>query len=193
MRYKEYNVNRVAEKCMFLFWEHGFGGSPIKDIVEATGVNRFSLYHEFENKEGILYGALKLYRERYCDDKFAILEKDGRPEQLLANFYLSFLNSNNPVEGCFFIHVGTEMADSDPQIKALLKEYLHEIEKLFIELLEKHSDTKENASFLARHLIGLYCTSMSFCLIHTEEQRLSHISNGINLILNKHVDHATSP
>ena len=178
---------------MFLFWEQGFGGSPIKDLVEVTGVNRFSLYHEFENKEGILYASLKLYRERYCDDKFAILKKEGLPEKLLEEFYLSFLNSSNAVEGCFFIHVGTEMADSDPQIKALLKDYLDEIEGLFVELLNKHAETKEHAAFCAKHLIGLFCTSMSFCLIHTEQQRLNHISNGIKLILNKHADHASSP
>ena len=58
MRYKEYNPNSVLEKSIPLFWEHGFGGCAIKEIVEATGVNRFSLYQEFEDKEGILYLSL---------------------------------------------------------------------------------------------------------------------------------------
>ena len=62
MRYKEFNRNSVLEKCIPLFWKNGFRACAISDIVEETGVNRFSLYEEFENKEGILYAALELYR-----------------------------------------------------------------------------------------------------------------------------------
>ena len=54
MRYKEYNVNRVLEKSIQLFWKNGFRGCSVKEIVEVIGVNRFSLYHEFADKSGIL-------------------------------------------------------------------------------------------------------------------------------------------
>ena len=192
MRYKEYNVNRVLEKCIKLFWQHGFRGCSVKDIVEETGVNRFSLYHEFEDKNGILYEAMKLYRERYCDEKFNILKEQGLPKDVLVKFYLSFLEEDNIHPGCFFIHIGTELADTDERINALVKSYLDEIQVLIKELLCRHEETINNAEFTARHLIGLFCTSMSFCLIHSEEERLHHISNGIEVILNKNKSHATS-
>ena len=54
MRYKEYHPNRILEKSIELFWTNGVNGCSINDIVEYTGVNRFSLYNEFENKNGIL-------------------------------------------------------------------------------------------------------------------------------------------
>ena len=192
MRYKEYNVNRVLEKSIQLFWENGFRGCSVKDIVEATGVNRFSLYHEFTDKSGILYGALQLYRERYCEDKFNILKEEGHPKVVLERFYLSFLDDKNVHAGCFFIHIGTEMADTDEKIKALVKSYLNEIESLLSELLMRNDETKEHAKFCARHLVGLFCTTMSFCLIHSEEERANHISNGIDVILNKNISYATS-
>ena len=65
----EYNVNSVLEKSIKIFWDNGFRGTSINEIVNATGLNRFSLYHEFENNEGILYASLKLYRDRYCQEK----------------------------------------------------------------------------------------------------------------------------
>ena len=78
MRYKEYNRNAVLEKAIRLFWQKGFNGCSINEIVEVTGVNRFSLYHEFVSKEGILYASLELYRERYSKDKFDLLKNsDG--------------------------------------------------------------------------------------------------------------------
>lgn len=192
MRYKEYNVNKVLEKCLRLFWEHGFRGCSVKDIVETTGVNRFSLYHEFQDKNGILYNTLKLYRERYVSDKFKILEEEGHPKEVLTKFYLSFLNEANLQHGCFFIHIGTELADTDENVNVLVKSYLGEIESLLQKLLGKHPTTKNQAKFCARHLVGLFCTTMSFCLIHSETERNNHISNGIEVILSKNKNYATS-
>ena len=153
MRYKEYNKNKVLENCILLFWNKGFNGTSVNEIVEATGVNRFSLYHEFENKEGILYNALKLYKERYSQTKFKLLQKDAELEAVLLEFFLSFLQNEAAFQGCFYIHIGTELADNDPEIKALIKEYLSDLESLFIDCLQKFSDTQEHASFYARHLI----------------------------------------
>lgn len=183
MRYKEYNVNRVLEKSMVLFWQKGFNGCTISDLVDATYVNRFSLYHEFENKEGILYHSLNLYRARYCDENLALLDKQGDLKSILKGFYLSFLEKERPVPGCYFIHIGTELADTDQRVKTSMDNYLTEIYARFVNLLCENGVGTSNSEFQARHLLGLYITAMSFCLIHTGEQRERYITNGINLIV----------
>ena len=183
MRYKEYNVNRVLEKSIALFWQKGFNGCSINDIVDTTGVNRFSLYHEFGNKEGILYESLNLYRRRFCDNKFSMLELDGDLVTSLKNFYLSFLQDSDPVMGCYFIHIGTELADDDKRVKKCMDEFLKEINGLFVKLLMKHNYERQDAELRARHLLGLYCTTMSFCLIHTPYEREKYALNGIKLIV----------
>lgn len=182
MRYKEYNVNRVLEQSIGLFWQKGFNGCSINEIVEKTGVNRFSLYHEFENKEGILYHSLNLYRERYCDENLSLLKSEGSYLEILKNFYLSFLDVTRPVPGCYFIHIGTELADTDQRVKEIMDQYLTEIFDLIEVLLQQHGYNEADSKFKARHLLGLYCTAMSFCLIHTKEERERYVTNGINLI-----------
>ncbi len=191
MRYKEYNTNNVLEKCIPIFWEKGFRGTSIQEIVKVTGVNRFSLYHEFQNKEGILYNALKIYQERYGDVKFEILSKEGELPAILQEFYLSFLQSKEKHKGCFYIHIGTELADDDPKIKSLIKDYLSRLESVLIKRLSIEEKTKNNPAFYARHLVALFCTSMSFCLIHSEKQKQHHIANGIEVILTKKINYAT--
>lgn len=183
MRYKEYNVNRVLEKCMLLFWQKGFNGCSIKELVEVTGVNRFSLYHEFENKEGILYHSLNLYRARYCDENLALLDEKGDLKIVLKQFYLSFLTDARPLSGCYFIHIGTELADNDERVKANMNKYLEEIFERFANLLREKGENTSSSEFKARHLLGLYITAMSFCLIHSEEEREQYITNSINLII----------
>lgn len=168
MRYKEFNPNAVLEKSISLFWQKGFNGGTINDLVKITGVNRFSLYHEFENKAGILYASLALYREKYCEEKFSILESDGDLNQILMRFFMAYLEYEQPVAGCYFIHTGTELADSDARINSIVNDYLNEIQTSFKVLLISKG-CESNADLYAKHLLGLYCTAMSFCLIHTPE------------------------
>lgn len=184
MRYKEYNVKRVLEKCILLFWEKGFNGCSVNEIVEKTGVNRFSLYHEFENKEGILYHSMNLYRERYCDQNLALLSYEGDLELTLKDFYLSFLLDSRPMSGCYFIHIGTELADSDPRVKEIMNTFLTEISALLVQLLRAHGLNEAESELKSRHLLGLYCTAMTFCLVHSRQEREKYIVNGINLIVN---------
>lgn len=191
MRYKEYNRIRLLEKCIPQFWKNGFNSCAISDIVNATRVNRYSLYEEFGNKEGILHAALELYRERYADKNLEILKQNGDTTALLRTFYLSFLDHDTPYqEGCFIIHIGTELADRDDKVNAILGKYLDDIKVLYIDLLQRNGESKEASNFFAKHLVGLFCTSMSFCLIHSDEERLDHINNGIKIILNKNIAYA---
>ena len=185
MRYKEFSRNGVLEKSIPLFWRNGFRACAISDIVEATRVNRFSLYDEFGNKEGILFATLQLYRDRYSSRNFSLLEKEGSIEVILSDFYLSFFNGDKFQDGCYVIHVGIELADEDEDVRDFLKKYIGEIEVLFTNLLNRDPETKSNSGFYARNLIGLFCTSMSFCLIHSEQERINHINNGIRVILSK--------
>jgi TetR/AcrR family transcriptional repressor of nem operon len=183
MRYKEYNPNSVLEKAIELFWKNGVNGCSINNLVEYTGVNRFSLYNEFESKQGILYASFELYRDRFCKNKFLILDKEGELVQVLIEFFMSFLVDSSYLPGCYIIHVGTELADSDIIVKENLRSYLNEIESLFSKLLTKHGCSETKSSFLSKHLLGLYCTAMSFCLIHSKEEQEKYLLNGIQLIL----------
>jgi len=64
--------------------------------VSATNVNRFSLYEEFENKNGILLASIDLYQKRYLVKNFELLKKDDSSQEVLFNFYISF------IEGYFY-------------------------------------------------------------------------------------------
>lgn len=191
MRYKEYNTNKVLEQVLQLFWKKGFKGCSIKDLVEATGVNRFSFYEEFEDKNGMLYHSLHLYRERYADAHLKLLKQKGELKTVLGDFFLSYFDSERFHPGCYIIHIGTELADTDPKINTIVSDYMDELSASFSSLLVANAFNNEEADFLAKHLTALYCTSMSFCLIHSETERRHHIENGIAVLLNQH-NHATS-
>ena len=57
-RPRSYDREEVLERAMTLFWEKGFEGAHLGELVEVTGLNRFSLYKEFGGKEGLFRDAL---------------------------------------------------------------------------------------------------------------------------------------
>lgn len=183
MRYKEYNRNKVLEQSIEMFWKSGVNGCSINDLVEETGVNRFSLYSEFDNKLGMLYASFDLYKQRFFTDKLLLLNDRGDVAKIMYNFFKSFLQNSNKIKGCYIIHVGTELADTDDTVKGVLKDYLNEVKLAILQLLKSHGRAPEKAKVQSEHLLGLFCTAMSFCLIHSAEEQKRYLMNSINLIL----------
>ncbi len=71
-RKKQYNKTEVLGKAMEVFWRKGYEGAHLQELVEHTGLNRFSLYSEFGGKEGLFCESLEHYlslaREMYQDN-----------------------------------------------------------------------------------------------------------------------------
>ena len=60
-RPKSYEREEVLQKAIELFWDKGYEGTHLSELVEHTGLNRFSLYNEFGGKEGLFQAALERY------------------------------------------------------------------------------------------------------------------------------------
>ena len=55
--------NRLIESARYLFWERGFSGTGMADLLSHAGVNSGSFYHFFESKEALLRAVLETYLE----------------------------------------------------------------------------------------------------------------------------------
>ncbi len=184
MRYKEFNRNKVLEDCIPLFWRHSYTGTSISDIVNATNVNRYSLYNEFKNKRGILDAAIELYLKRYSRKYFSIMDTNDDLKSSLISFYNLFIEdkSKHP-PGCFILYIGTELADSDEGIRNLLKKYLMEVRINLKFILEKYSGFQEEQDIVSENLIGLFCGLMTVGYIQTYSERVNQVNLKLDIIL----------
>jgi TetR/AcrR family transcriptional repressor of nem operon len=55
--------DRLIASARHLFWERGFAGASMADLLTHAGVNSGSFYHFFESKEALLRAVLELYLE----------------------------------------------------------------------------------------------------------------------------------
>ncbi len=53
--------DRLIHSALFLFWERGFGGTSMCDLLAHAEVNSGSFYHFFESKEALLKAVLEEY------------------------------------------------------------------------------------------------------------------------------------
>ena len=57
-RPKQYDTDVVVEKAMHVFWEKGYEATSVQELVDATGINRFSMYQAFGDKHSLFIRAL---------------------------------------------------------------------------------------------------------------------------------------
>src|ERR1700728_1272765 len=53
--------DRLINSARFLFWERGFAGTSMSDLLAHAEVNSGSFYHFFESKEALLKAVLEEY------------------------------------------------------------------------------------------------------------------------------------
>ena len=64
-RHREFDVEKVLDTALGVFWRKGYEGTSYADLTEAAGVERPALYSAFGNKEALFRQALARYDELY--------------------------------------------------------------------------------------------------------------------------------
>src|ERR1700722_299427 len=117
---KQFDRDEVLERAMVVFWRNGFQATSIQDLVEATGVNRGSLYPTFGDKRGLFLAVLKHYSERFGKPMMAQLN-DPDPRKAIEGMFEAIIRrASDPrwPRGClhqYFIGVSGRRRWYQPQ------------------------------------------------------------------------------
>jgi AcrR family transcriptional regulator len=76
-RPRAYDPDVVLEKALEVFWQKGFAATSLDDLVEATGVNRPSLYAGFGDKESLYLKAMERYQRQIAEQLDEVLTCNG--------------------------------------------------------------------------------------------------------------------
>jgi TetR/AcrR family transcriptional repressor of nem operon len=60
-RPQAFERDEMLDQAMQVFWDKGYEAASVQDLVDATGVNRGSIYHAFGNKAGLFDAVLERY------------------------------------------------------------------------------------------------------------------------------------
>ncbi|MBO0792801.1 MAG: TetR/AcrR family transcriptional regulator [Ktedonobacteraceae bacterium] len=137
---KAFDPQQVLEKAMNAFWERGYEGISIEDLVQCTGIGRGSLYDTFDDKHSLYLAALDRYIASVRAQTIALLEQTGTLQEVLEQLFqtqVDALMSDPARRGCFLVNAMVEMAPHDPEDHKIVQSVHQELEEGLYRLLIK--------------------------------------------------------
>src|SRR2546423_14024843 len=111
-RPRAYDPQVALARAAEVFWKAGYAGTSLDDLVEATGMNRPSLYAAFGDKRDLYLKTLEHYRDESLALARAALADDPPLRVLLKRFYdkaLELYLEGGP-RGCYSIGTAATVA-----------------------------------------------------------------------------------
>jgi TetR/AcrR family transcriptional repressor of nem operon len=169
-RPKEFDTEDILSKAMELFWQHGYEGTSIQDLVDYAGVKAQSLYNTFGGKRELFFAALRHYANQKT--VIEILEKTPSGKEAITKVFRDIVTASSEAErkkGCFMINTCVELAPHDPEIARFIEKESTHVEQAYYhaltrakeqgELYERHQDLMALARFLNSAHGGLVVTA----------------------------------
>lgn len=124
-RPRSFDIDRVTDLALGLFWEHGFEGTNLDDITVATGVQASSLYAAFGSKKGLFQAAMNRYQLYVGSalDQLATGTAGVDDVAVFVEWVQSGIVSESQPSGCLVVNTMVELAVTDPDIAAAAAHY----------------------------------------------------------------------
>jgi TetR/AcrR family transcriptional repressor of nem operon len=159
---KQFDQNEVLDRAMEVFWRFGYQATSIQDLVDATGVNRGSLYTTFGDKCGLFLAVLDHYTDRIARPTMAELNNPD-PRRAIEAMFESIIERNCDPEwprGCLNTNTSLECPGAGAVIGGKIAELLSKQEAAIYQVLRRAQtehvlSPKQDARALARFFVGV--------------------------------------
>ncbi|MBV9146056.1 MAG: TetR/AcrR family transcriptional regulator [Acidobacteria bacterium] len=185
---------RLIESARFLFWERGYAGTSMSDLLGHADVNSGSFYHFFESKEALLRAVLETYLQALqpviVAPAFASTDKPlGRIFAILAGYRERILQT-----GCKYgCPLGRLALEIDPENRpahdliadnfrswiAVIRECLDD----FRDQLPKHTDREALATYVLTVMEGAVMVSRSYGSVEPFDRAIAQLEEHFRLLL----------
>ena len=172
-RTKDFDENEVLAKAIKLFWQKGYNGTSMQDLVDALGISRSSLYDTFGDKHQLYLKALESYKQTEADKRDKILNGSVTAKEAIRRLMdLTILEiiRDKQHKGCFLINSAVETAPHDKDTNAIICQNDQQLENAFCEVIQRgqsngeisdKQDPRALARFLLNTIVGIRVTGKS--------------------------------
>ncbi|MFO0725306.1 MAG: TetR/AcrR family transcriptional regulator [Myxococcota bacterium] len=136
VRPREFDEAEVADRALLCFWKQGFQATAISELVEATGIQRQSLYNTFLDKRGLFLRALARYHQRVGEGLEVLAGPSAGLRELQA--YLQGvieMQRGLGVGACLMVQTAFSPAHEDPEIRQAVEQSADRVRQRLQEVL----------------------------------------------------------
>ena len=161
-RQKEFDQSDVLLKAMQAFWRRGYEATSVQDLVEATGINRGSMYDTFGDKRGLFQAAVDFYISNVSAKRLSKMLETESPLVAIRTYFedlISFSVGDGRKLGCLITNSVVELAPHDPTIGKILRGSFARVEDVFHQTLLRAQDKGEIPSQIDARAIARFMTA----------------------------------
>lgn len=129
----------IIETVAPVFNKHGYVGTSMSDLTEATGLTKGALYGNFENKEALALSAFEYNSKRLLNKFDEKLDVEGTALDKifgLTKFFRNYDIFTQEMGGCPVLNVGVDAQHNNKLLSAAAKETINAIEGKIALVLE---------------------------------------------------------
>ncbi|GAA0721819.1 TetR/AcrR family transcriptional regulator [Aquimarina litoralis] len=186
-----FDRTNVLHSATEVFHKKGYNGTSMQDLVDATGLNRSSIYNSFGSKLGMFMEVLSFYRNN-GNKKMGkeIVQNQNALDTLQSIFcwYISDIIEDKDNKGCLIVNCKSEMVNQEPlirsfmeqnqeQMMAFLEDVVHngQMEKI----INEDQTAAQYALYLYSSIQGLRMTG----ILNTNKEELENLIHTILSVL----------
>ena len=163
---RQFDENRILDGAMERFWRSGFNGTSYADLMEATGLNKSSLYNAFGDKQALYRRCLERFAEVH-GEKLRKRLRAERLEDAIGGFFDELIDRFRRPDlpaGCMMTAAALDLGGDHATAGQCIRDQMRDLESLIRRRLDQavqegdlpeHADTSSMASFLLAMTRGL--------------------------------------
>jgi TetR/AcrR family transcriptional regulator, transcriptional repressor for nem operon len=145
-RPREFDFDQAIHDAMNVFWDRGYHGTSLPDLLDGTGLSRGSLYKAFGDKKGLFLAALDCYATEELKAIGEITSKPGSARAAIRESLLCYARLTSGKagrRGCLVMATAAEMASHDPEIAARIERMFRRMQDLLASAIIRGQATGE--------------------------------------------------
>ena len=144
-RPRKFDRGEILEKAMNVFWRRGYTATSIQDLLDEMGINRFTLYAEFGDKQSLFATVLDHYRESCVSEFFGPVEKDDASLLEIRTHLetIAGFTSGGAGNGCLMTNTALELRDEETPFGDAVRSHIDRLRCGFRRALENAARSGE--------------------------------------------------
>jgi len=186
--------DRLIDSARFLFWERGYAGTSMSELLAHAEVNSGSFYHFFDSKEALLRAVLEQYiellRPMIVNPAFAATPRPlERIFAILAGYRQRIIATDSRY-GCplgrLALEVDPENAPAHHLIAQNFQGWIEAVRECLVEMkssLPRGTDIDALATFILVTMEGGVMLSRSYRTVDPYDRAVSQLREHFSLLL----------
>ena len=184
---------RIVEAAAPIFNQHGYEGSSLSALMEATGLKKGGIYRHFTSKEELAAEAFDYTWETAWKTRLLHVDEKAKAIDKLKQFIANFVERKSPIPGgCPVLNTAVDADDGNPVLRAkvlkALRSWMGRLET-YVEEARRQREAKPDVDpkGVATTIIASLEGALMMSRIQRNDEPLRRVQSHLNRYLDTEV------